>query len=83
MEQLYERREKCGIPNSIQNKSKPTMAFEMILASKKNKVNFDFVNFDALFRSGLQLLYSLVENEILFMGDIRENIKVYQEEPLF
>jgi SRSO17 transposase len=77
------RRDKCGIPESIQHKTKPTMALEMILTSKKNNVNFDFVNFDALYGSSIQLLDSLMENKIFFMGDIRENIKVHQEEPLF
>jgi SRSO17 transposase len=78
-----ERRDKCGIPESIQHKTKPTMALEMILASKKNNVKFDFVNFDALYGSSIQLLDSLVQNNILFMGDTRENIKVYQQDPLF
>jgi SRSO17 transposase len=78
-----QRRDKCGIPESIQHKTKPTMALEMILGSKKNNVNFDFVNFDALYGSSIQLLDSLIQNNILFMGDIRENMKIYQQEPLF
>jgi SRSO17 transposase len=78
-----ELRDKCGIPESIQHKTKPTMALEMILSSKENNVKFDFVNFDALYGSSIQLLDSLVQNNIMFMGDIRENIKIYQQNPLF
>ena len=78
-----EKRRKAGIPDQIKHQSKPEMALEMILSYKARGTRFDYVNFDALYGSSLQLLHTLDKESINFMGDIKENIRVFTQKPIF
>jgi len=78
-----ERRKKAGIPDHIRHSTKPEMALKMILEQRKKGTHFDFVSFDALYGSSLVIVSSLVANGIFFLGDIKENMHVFLEEPSF
>lgn len=77
------RRQKAGIPEEMGHQSKPEMALEMILSHKSRGTGFDYVNFDALYGSSIQLLDTLEKESINFMGDIKENMRIFTQKPVF
>lgn len=78
-----ERCRKAGIPDHIRHRTKPEMALEMILEQKKKNLRFDFVGFDALYGSSMAMVDSLEGNGIPFVGDIKENLHVFGQQPSF
>ena len=78
-----ERRKKAGIPDHIRHSTKPEMALKMILKQREKGTHFDFVGFDALYGSSMAIVSSLVANGIYFLGDIKENMHAFLEEPSF
>ncbi|MEM7106562.1 MAG: transposase, partial [Bacteroidota bacterium] len=71
------RREKCNIPKDEKHLSKPTMAQKMIEDAQAKGIDFDFVNFDALYGNTTSLLAFLESKNIDFIGDIRSNFIVH------
>lgn len=77
-----ERRQKAGIPESKKFESKTIMALSMIKRLfKKLGDRVECVVFDALYGSNIELLYTLAEKEISFVGDVKENLRVFLKEP--
>jgi SRSO17 transposase len=73
------RRKKAKIPENIQHQSKPDMAGAMIASMRKMAINFDYVAFDALYGNSFDLLSALHAENILFVGDVRDNVKISVE----
>lgn len=71
------RREKCNIPKDEKHLSKPEMARKMIEDALDKGIDFDFVNFDALYGNTISLLEFLEAKSIDFIGDIRSNFIVH------
>lgn len=80
-EEDNERREKANIPTDIKHRSKTQMALSMILKLYKKIKQLEYVVFDALYGSSIELLAELINRKIPFVGDIRENIIVYLTKP--
>jgi SRSO17 transposase len=70
------RREKAKIPGYVKHQTKPQIALGMILKQRDMGIRFDYVGFDALYGSSFALLATLDSEDILFVGDIKENIQV-------
>ncbi|MBW3545864.1 MAG: IS701 family transposase [Bacteroidetes bacterium] len=79
----HERRKKAKIPDYIRHRTKPQMALQMILGLKGRGLDFDYLGFDSLYGSSFELIESLNSEGVLFIGDVKENIRVYLEEPVF
>lgn len=75
----HARRKKAKIPESVQHLSKPDMARAMITSLRKKAVRFDYVAFDALYGNSFDLLSALNTENILFVGDVRDNVKISLE----
>lgn len=71
------RRKKCNIPQEENHLSKPAMAQKMLEDALANGIDFDFVNFDALYGNTTSLLAFLESKRIDFIGDIRSNFIVH------
>jgi len=71
------RRKKCNIPEGENHLSKPAMAQQMIEEAVEKGVDFDFVNFDALYGNTVSLLNFLQSRGLDFIGDIRSNLVVH------
>lgn len=78
-EEDVDRRLKAKIPLSITHRSKPEMALTMIEGLKLRGINFNYVSFDALYGSSYSLLKRLDNQQIKFIGDVRENINICME----
>lgn len=77
-----ERRQKAGVPEGKKHESKTVMAVSMIKRLfKKLGARFECVVFDALYTSNPDLLYELMNKNISFIGDVKENIQVFLKEP--
>lgn len=70
------RRKKAKIPGHVKHQTKPQMALGMIMKLRDMGIRFDYVGFDALYGSSFALLAALDSEDILFVGDIKENIQV-------
>jgi SRSO17 transposase len=73
------RRSKAKIPAHVRHQTKPDMALRMIRSIKKKGIRFDYVNFDALYGSSFSVIKSLDEDNICFIGDIKDNIQISTE----
>ena len=73
------RRRKCNIPQHEKHFSKPAMAQKMIEDAISKGIDFDFVNFDALYGNTVSLLGFLDSKGIDFIGDIRSNLIIHFE----
>lgn len=71
------KREKCGVPKAWNYQSKPMMAKQIIQDAIDKNIQFDYVNFDALYGMSFHLLSYLSSNNIPFIGDIRSDCKLY------
>ncbi|MEO1255181.1 MAG: IS701 family transposase, partial [Bacteroidota bacterium] len=71
------RREKCNIPEDEKHLSKPELAQKMIKDAVGKGIDFDFVNFDALYGNTVSLLGFLENRGLDFIGDVRSNLMVY------
>ena len=71
------RRKKCNVPKEEKHLSKPEIAQRMIEHALSKGIEFDFVNFDALYGNATPLLTYLTENDVNFVGDVRGNSTVY------
>lgn len=77
-----ERRLKAGIPENKKHESKTVMALSMIKKfSKKLGDRFECAVFDALYTSNPDLPYELMKKKISFVGDVKENTRVFLNEP--
>ncbi|MEQ8554319.1 MAG: IS701 family transposase, partial [Cyclobacteriaceae bacterium] len=79
----HQRREKARIPDYIHHQTKPQMALQMIKDLKQRGVCFDYLGFDALYGTSFELIGSLNNEGILFIGDSRDNVRIYLKEPVF
>jgi len=76
------RRLAAGIPENKKQQSKTIIALSMInRLIKKLGDRVECVVFDALYGSNTELLYALVQKEISFVGDVKENLRVFLKEP--
>lgn len=71
------RRKKCNIPKGEKHLSKPAMAQKMIEDALEKEIDFDFINFDALYGNTASLLAFLEGKSIDFIGDIRSNLIIH------
>ena len=71
------RRKKCNIPEDEKHLSKPAMAQKMIEQAVEKGIDFDFVNFDALYGNTVSLLNFLEGRGLKFIGDIRSNLMIH------
>jgi SRSO17 transposase len=71
------RREKCNIPEGQKHCTKPEMAQQIIEQLRIKGVEFDYVNFDALYGNATFLLDYMVDAHIDFIGDIRSDHLIY------
>lgn len=79
----HQRRKKAKIPDHIHHKTKPQMALEMVMDMKNRDIHFDYLGFDALYGSSFELIETLDQKGIPFIGDVRDNIKIYLDKPVF
>lgn len=77
------RRKKARIPDHVRHQTKPQMALAMVMDLKSRGVQFDYLGFDALYGSSIELLRALDSDGIPFIGDVRDNIGVFLAEPDF
>ena len=77
------RRKKAKIPHHIHHQTKPQMALQMIKDFKQRGTRFDYLGFDALYGSSFDFIESLNNEGLLFIGDVKENVRIYLKEPLF
>jgi SRSO17 transposase len=76
------RREKAGIPQWKEHKSKTVMALQMIRSLYRSLVqDVECVVFDALYGNCIDFIVQLKTKEIPFVGDIRENLTVFLDQP--
>ena len=75
----HTRRKKAKIHESVQHLSKPAMAQAMITSLRKMAVSFDYVAFDALYGNSFDLLSALNAEDIMFVGDVRDNVRISLE----
>lgn len=80
-EEDQKRRQKANIPEHIKHRTKPEMALTMIIKLFKKIKQLEYVVFDALYGSSIELLEALIKKKIPFVGDVRENIIVYLNRP--
>ena len=71
------RRQKCNIPEQEKHLSKPEIAKKIIEDTMTKGVQFDYINFDALYGSAIFLLEYLVDKQLDFIGDIRSDQRIY------
>lgn len=71
------RRKKCNSPADEQHLSKPELAQKMIEDAVAKGIDFDFINFDALYGNTVSLLGFLASRSLDFIGDVRSNLVVY------
>lgn len=71
------RRKKCNIPEKEKHLSKPAIAKKIIEQALAKGVQFDYINFDALYGSAIFLLEYLVDTQLDFIGDIRSDQRIY------
>lgn len=76
-----DRRSKAHIPESILHRPKTTMALETIIRIHKKIKSLEYVVFDGLYGSSIDLLATLINKQIPFVGDAKENITVYLSLP--
>jgi SRSO17 transposase len=77
----YKRRKKAKIPDHIHHQSKPQMALQMVKSIKEREVSFDYICFDALYGSSFDFIESLDKEGLPFIGDVKENVRIYLNEP--
>jgi SRSO17 transposase len=77
------RREKAKIPDYIRHQTKPQMALRMIQDLKARGIHFNYVGFDALYGSSFELIETIDEEQISFIGDVKDNVQVYTSRPNF
>lgn len=75
------RRQRAGIPDSKNQESKTLMALQMIKKLYKQLPKAKGVVFDSLYGDNIDLLHQLINLQIPFVGDIRDNLRVYLQEP--
>jgi len=68
---------KCGVPKEWNYQTKPMIAKQIIEDALKKNIQFDYVNFDALYGMSFNLLSYLDTHDVHFIGDIRSNCKLY------
>ena len=79
----HRRRKKAKIPDHIHHQSKPQMALQMVKDFDQRGTHFDYLGFDALYGSSFDFIDSLDKEHLRFIGDVKENVKIYLEEPRF
>ena len=80
--QDVERRQRAGIPEGKKHESKTVMGLRMIKKLyRKLSQDIECVVFDALYGINVDLLRQLIERQIPFVGDVRENQSIYLSEP--
>lgn len=77
------RRKKAKIAEYICHETKPQMALGMVEDFKKRGVRFDYLAFDALYGSSFDFIDSLNRAGMRFIGDVKENVSIYLQEPRF
>lgn len=82
-EEDTERRGKTKIPDEIMHRTKPQMAWEMIQRLTAQGVDYDYVNFDALYGSNPELLHKMDKEGMPFLGDTRSDLTVFFKEPQY
>ncbi len=77
-----QRCRQAKIPESEQQfRSKPELALEMIRRAEDLGLEFGWVRFDALYGSTPWLLREIEDMGRIFVGDVRSNFPVYEEDP--
>ena len=79
----FHRRKKARIPDHIHHQSKPEMALQIIRNLKAQGVKFDYIGFEALYGSSFELIESLDQDMLSFIGDVKENVHLFIEKPIF
>jgi len=79
----HQRRRKAKIPDHIHHRTKPQMALQMALDFKRRGIGFDYLGFDALYGSSFDLIETLDKEGISFIGDVKDNVRVYLTKPGF
>jgi len=78
-----ELRQKVGVPSERTNfESKPELGLKMIRRAKVGGLPFDAVLCDSLYGRSSQFRHELREDDLLYMADIPNNLRVYLEQPL-
>lgn len=79
-------KERCleaGIPyDEIIHKTKPELAFELVLTARQRKIRFDWVGVDGLYGNDPSFLRNLedITHEV-FVADVHKDQRVYLEDP--
>ena len=75
-----ERREKAGIPEDIEFKTKIEIADELI-DTAKHRLKFGWVGFDGGYGKSKEFLYKIGNKGLILMADIPSTMGVYTEKP--
>jgi SRSO17 transposase len=77
----FQRRSRCGIPDSERHLSKTEMALHMILKTYPKLPNLKYVVFDSLYGANVDLLNTLIQHRIPFIGGTKKSYRVYLKQP--
>ncbi len=66
---------------ALEYRSKTEIALDLIKQAVANKLKFGHVAFDALYGSTPWLLNAVDDMGLVFVGDVRTNVRVYAEDP--
>lgn len=76
-------RQKVGVPAERKAfETKPNLGLKMIRRAKAAKLPFEAVLCDSLYGRSSQFRYELREENLLYMADIPNNLRVYLEQPI-
>jgi len=75
------RRSKCRIPETERHLTKTELAREMILATYPKLPSPKYVVFDSLYGANTDLLKTLIDHNIPFVGGTKKSYRVFLKEP--
>jgi len=74
---------KAGIPKeSVEYKTKPELALELIDSAIAEGINFDWIGGDGLYGHNYELCSALDERNLLFVLDVHKDQQIYAKEPV-
>lgn len=76
-----DRREKCGIPEDLEFKTKSEIGLEMIRRAQSNGVKFGYVGMDTFYGRQTALLSALNSDGLIYMADVPCDTRVWLSLP--
>lgn len=80
-EEVKQKREKAGIPEDLEHRTKPEIALEEIRQANNNGTDFDYQTFDSLYGASPVFLNGLERIDQKYVGETKKNITGWIESP--